>query len=93
MKILHIWSTAGVAGTIAKYMDQIYETDSLVLTRAKHDPFDCANDKVKALNCGVMEFYLQTSVKSIKFDIIHIHSVDKIVPWLKRINSKKPIYG
>ena len=37
MKVLHIWNTSGVASIIAKFMDKLFDTKSLVVHRKAFD--------------------------------------------------------
>lgn len=39
MRILHVWNTAGVASVIAKFMDRLLGTKSLVVHRRAFDLF------------------------------------------------------
>jgi len=89
-KVLHIWNTAGVASIIGKYMDRIYGTKSYVIMRRSFDKFglttygDCFNDSAKF-------FLLRSLYKAKDFSLIHIHSLDKLVPIIKFLYPKKPV--
>lgn len=89
MRILHIWNTAGVASILAKFMDRLYNTRSLVITRKLFDPFGVTTYG-ETWNCGALLFKVKTLIKARRFDIIHVHAVDRIVPRLKAL-YKKPI--
>lgn len=90
MRILHIWNTAGVGSIIAKYMDKLLGTESLVIHRLAFDPYGVTTYG-ELWNCGPKTFVLKALLKARKFDITHIHYFDKIVPYLKSLYSKKPI--
>jgi glycosyltransferase involved in cell wall biosynthesis len=87
VKILHIWNTAGVPSVIAKTMDQLYETESFVLTRRKftslHETYG------KATTGGRRTFYLQLMYHILKdYDLYHVHDVDQRVPLIKSLSNK-----
>ncbi|MEM2621222.1 MAG: hypothetical protein QXN22_08190 [Thermofilaceae archaeon] len=90
MRILHIWNTAGVASIIAKYMDRLFGTKSLVIHRAAFDPYGFTTYG-ELWNCGAKSFALRSLLKARNFDIIHVHYFDKIVPYLKLLYPDKPI--
>ena len=89
MKVLHIWNTAGVASIIAKYMDKIYGTKSWVIMRKRYDKFgittygECWNYRAKI-------FKWRALWEARKYDIIHVHAFDEIVPDLK-VLYRKPV--
>ena len=90
MKILHIWDQAGVACVLAKHQRKLGH-DVSVVKRAGYDPF------------GIFEFYgeplLEVDGKSFikkaigqarNYDIVHVHSLYKIIPELRsRYPEKK----
>lgn len=82
MKILHIWNTAGVASIIAKFMDRIYGTESRVVTRKAFDPYGLTVYG-EAWNCGKTVFVLKSLEKALRTNIVHVHGVDKIIPYVK----------
>lgn len=90
MKILHVWNTAGVASTIAKFMDRIYGTRSTILYRRVFDKFG-HTVYGELLDCGAKEFVFRTLLRSLRYDIIHIHSLDNLVLLFKMFNAGKPI--
>jgi len=90
MSILHIWNTAGVASVIAKYMDRLFGTRSLVVHRRAFDPFS-STTYGELWDCGAKLFALRCLLLARKFDIVHIHSLDKLVPYLKLLYPGKPI--
>lgn len=90
MKILHIWNTAGVASIIAKYMDRLFYTESLVVHRRAFDSYGFTTYG-ELWNCGAKLFALRCLLLARKFDIVHVHSFDKLVPYLKLLYPTKPI--
>ncbi|MEM2570083.1 MAG: hypothetical protein QXT67_09145 [Candidatus Bathyarchaeia archaeon] len=90
MRILHIWNTAGVASVIAKFMDRLFGTKSLVVHRRAFDPFGVTTYG-ELWDCGAKTFALKCLILARKFDIIHIHSIDKLIPYLKFLYPNKPI--
>ncbi len=88
MRVLNIWDTAGVASTLAKYIHKLYNVETKVITRANANPFnipvygDMHNGSAK-------RFVLKSILLARKYDIIHIHDLDIVIPILKLY--RKPI--
>jgi len=87
LKVLHIWNTAGVGSIIAKYMDKIYGTESWVIMRKSFDRFGFTTYG-EYCNHNAYFFALKALLKAAKYDIIHVHAFDRIVPFLKSIYNK-----
>ncbi len=90
MRILHVHNVAGVSSLLAKYMDHQFGSQSLVITRRVLDRYGLTDYGV-ALDCGANEFALRCLIKARRFDIIHVHDFDKIIPYLKFFYRTKPI--
>jgi glycosyltransferase involved in cell wall biosynthesis len=90
VKILHIGNTAGVGSVIAKYMDRLFGTDSLVVARRVSDPVGFTTYG-ELWNTGSKMFTLRCLLIARKFDVVHVHYFDKIIPYLKLLYSKKPV--
>jgi len=90
MKILHVWNTAGVGSVIAKYMDRLFGTQSSVVYRRVFDPYGLTTYG-ELWDCGAKMFVLRCLLKARRFDIVHVHSLDKIVPLLKMLYPEKSI--
>ncbi len=91
MNILHVWDQAGVACVLAKYQRRSGHNVS-ILKRNGYDPFH------------IFEFYKEplydlTGKKFIKFvideskkyDVIHVHSIYRIIPELRKKYKDKII--
>lgn len=89
-RILHVWNTAGVASVIAKFTDREFGTRSTVITRR-------AADRVgltiygRAYSDGPTVFFARALLAARSADIVHVHSLDRIVPWLKGLYGRKPV--
>lgn len=93
MKILHVWNTAGVPQTIAKFQKKLGH-DVVVISRKQADKFGIgktAPEIVKLSSLSPKLFVLKVLLISRSYDVIHVHSLDKIVPLLKRIYPKKKV--
>ena len=86
-KILHVWNTAGVGSVIAKFTDREFGTQSLVITRKAADRVGLTTYG-RTYPDGAAAFFLRALWSSGAFDVIHVHSLDRVVPWLKRLRSK-----
>jgi hypothetical protein len=90
MKVLHIWNTAGIGSIIAKYMDRLFGTKSLVVHRRVFDPYGFTTYG-ELWDCGAKMFALKCLWLARKFDIVHVHSFDKLILFLKFLYPKKPV--
>jgi hypothetical protein len=89
-RILHIWNTAGVPSILAKFMDRNFSTQSWVITRKAFDPWGLTVFG-ETLNMGGSQFVLHALRRIHKYNLVHIHSLDKLVPWVKRLYPKKSV--
>jgi|Deesub1362B_J571_1020462.scaffolds.fasta_scaffold07581_2 hypothetical protein len=90
MRVLHIWNTAGVASTLAKWQKKLFGWDTWVVTRKNFDKFGLTIYG-ETWNTLAKVFKAKILLLSRKYDIIHVHSLDEIVPLLKKIYRKKPV--
>jgi len=90
MKVLHVWNTAGVGSIIAKTMDKLYGSESWVVMRKKFDPFGVTTYG-ECWDYNGKIFVLKALLKTRKYDLIHVHSLDRIIPFLKFLYPKKII--
>lgn len=89
-RILHVWNTAGVASVIAKFTDRGFGTESTVITRKAADRVGLTTYGT-AYGDGAAMFFARALVMARRADLVHVHSLDKIVPWLKRLYGKPVI--
>jgi len=71
-------------------MDKLFDTKSLVVHRKAFDRFGVTTYG-ELWGCGAKMFALRCLLLARKFDILHVHSFDKIVPFLKLFYPRKPI--
>lgn len=90
LKILHIWNTAGVASILAKFQHRILDWDTNVLAMKKFDPYGLTTYG-EVIRGSKYLFLTKVIIESRKYDILHIHDFDRIVPILKRIYPKKKV--
>ena len=90
LRILHIWNTAGCASIIAKFMDRLFPTKSWVVTRSKSDSWGLTIYG-ETLKSSAKVFTLRVLLRARNYDLIQVHAVDKLVPWMKRLYPKKPV--
>jgi len=86
-RILHVWNTAGVASVIAKFTDNQYGTSSTVITRKAADRVALTTYGT-AYPDGAVRFFARALWMARSADLVHVHSLDRVVPWLKRLYSK-----
>jgi len=86
-KILHVWNTAGVASVIAKFVDRGYGTQSTVITRAAADRVGLTTYGT-AYPDGPARFFVRAVSMARGADLVHVHSLDRVVPWIKRLYGK-----
>ena len=86
-RILHVWNTAGVASVIAKFSDRDFGTSSTVITRRAADRVGLTTFGT-VYDDGPARFFIRALRQSGRADLVHVHSLDRIVPWVKRIYGK-----
>jgi glycosyltransferase involved in cell wall biosynthesis len=89
-KILHIWNTAGVASVVAKFCDRGFGTVSTVITRKAADKVGLTTYG-RAYADGPARFFARALTMARSADVVHVHSLDRIVPWVRRIYGGKPL--
>lgn len=87
LKVLHIWNTAGVASVIAKFTDSQFGTSSTVITRKAADRAGLTTYGT-AYPDGAARFFARALWMARSADIVHVHSLDRVVPWVRRLHSK-----
>ena len=93
MRILHVWSLAGIAAILAKYQRKMGH-EVKVMVRKGYDPFGIeAHYGVKGTHSLLPprgKRFLKDAVKTAKnYDVIHVHHVYEIVPAMKRAYPDK----
>ena len=91
MKILHVWNVSGVSSVIAKHMDRNCGTQSQVVMRKAFDKFNFTATYGESWDVGARTFVFKALIEARKYDLIHVHSLDKIVPPLKNLYRSKPV--
>lgn len=86
-EVLHIWNTAGVASVIAKFTDSGFGTRSTVITRKAADRVGLTSYGT-AYGDGAATFFARALIMARRADVVHVHSLDRIVPWLKAVYGK-----
>ena len=86
-KVLHIWNTAGVASVIAKFTDRLFGTESLVITRKEADRVGLTTYG-RTYADGAAVFFSRALLMARRADVVHVHSLDRFVPWLKTLYGK-----
>jgi len=82
MRILHVWCQSGVASILAKYQRRLGHA-SVVIKRRGYDKYGI--DKYYSVNLfrgSSPKFYLHIIKIQRHFDVIHIHSLWKLLPFI-----------
>jgi hypothetical protein len=90
VRVLHVWNTGGAASVIAKFNDRLCGTESTVITRRAADPVGLTTYG-RTFDDGPARFFLRAITMSRRADIVQVHSLDRLVPWLKRLYPSKPV--
>jgi len=94
MKILHVCDIASVGKIICHELDKLYGVDCNVLTRKELDVFKFGAYywHVTTYTTGRVRRFALTMLKhALKCDIIHVHTWDKCLPYLRKTFPKKKI--
>jgi hypothetical protein len=87
LKVLHIWDVSNVASIVARTMDMIYGTKSTVIVRKAFTFYDFPVYG-KVIDSGPTIYAIRCMLEARKYDLIHVHNFDKIVPYLKLVYGK-----
>jgi len=90
IRVLHVWNTGGAASVIAKFSDRLYGTESTVIARKAADPVGLTTYG-RTYGDGAARFFLRALTMSGSADIVQVHSLDRLIPWVKRIHPGKPV--
>lgn len=90
MKILHIWSCAGVSSLIAKYMDLRHDTISDVIITEKWDKLGLNDYRTKKIRSKPF-FGLRGLLMAKNYDLVHVHYHSIFIPFLKILYNKPVI--
>ncbi len=88
MKVLHIWNTAGVASTLALYQNKLLKWDTWVITRSDADKFGHTIFG-ETCRCSPAEFIVKAIKMARQYDVIHVHSLDRLIKTLKILYKDK----
>lgn len=86
-RVLHIWNTAGVGSVIAKFADRDFGTRSTVITRRAADRVGLTSYGT-SYDDGPARFFLRALRAAGSADVVHVHSLDRVVPWVRRLYGK-----
>ena len=91
MNILHVWDQAGVSCVLSKFQRKIGHKVS-ILKRNGYDPFNFFSFYNEPLyDLDGKKFINFVIDESKKFDVIHVHSLYKIVPSIRKKYKNKII--
>jgi glycosyltransferase involved in cell wall biosynthesis len=71
-------------------MDRLCGTESDVMARAVFDQVGLTTYG-KTYKDGPFVFLARSFLAARKYDLVHVHSLDRLVPWLDRFYRKKPL--
>ena len=84
MRILHVWNQSGVASILAKYQRKLGHTVEVV-KRDGFDPYGIEQFYGTTIyRGGALGFYRYILKKARSYDVIHIHSLWKIAPLIRK---------
>jgi len=84
MKILHVWNQAGVASILAKYQNKL-GCEAHVIKRVGYDKYGIEKYYgTNEVNCSPRNFYSYLKKITRAYDIIHLHSQVKALPFLPK---------
>lgn len=89
-RILHVWNIASVASILAKFMDRFAPTQSWVIARSISDRYGTTTYG-ENLDFGPRRFTVEVLWRARKYDLIHVHAFDRLIPWLERLYPRKPV--
>jgi hypothetical protein len=91
MRVLHVWNPAAVPRILSKYLRIKVLSDVIMRTPFDRFGFEKAYpENTTCYDISNIKFYFRALKKSKNYDIIHVHSLDKIVPLIKAY-TRKPV--
>ena len=90
IKVLHVWNTAGIASTLALYQNRLLGWDAWVITRSDADKFGHTIFG-ETCRCRPAEFIVKAIKMARRYDVIHVHSLDRLVGPLKMLYKDKMV--
>jgi len=90
MRVLHVWNVAGVSSVLSKYLRQ-KGVISDVITRRVFDRSGFEgiySNFTTSYDVSASRFYMTAVKKAAEYDVIHIHSLDKLTPLMKMRRGK-----
>jgi len=93
IKILHIWNVAGVSNTLS-FEQRKLNVQSDIISRIDLDLYHFHKIHPEcfiSLPRSFLQFYAKTLFLARKYDILHIHWYDWIIPYLRFLYNKKII--
>jgi hypothetical protein len=91
LRILHVWDQAGVACILARHHRRLGH-EVRILKRAGYDPFGISQFYGEPLvDIDGKEFLKLAAKEASKYDVVHVHSLYKIVPDLRKKYRDKKI--
>jgi Glycosyltransferase Family 4 len=91
MKILHVWDQAGVACILAKHHRRNGH-EVKIIKRVGYDPFGTSKFYGEPLlDLDGKAFLKFVTRESVNYDVIHVHSLYKIIPELRKKSTDKKL--
>jgi len=88
--VLHVWNTAGVACTLAKWANKLYGAHTDVYAMKKHDRFGhLTYGKPRVENDARFRYFVIQVIPN--FDIVHLHEFDAFANKIRKIYPRKPL--
>ena len=88
--VLHVWNTAGVASTLAKWANKLYGAHTNVYALEGHNRFGHLTYGELCLENDARFRYF-TIQKISDFDIVHLHEFDAFANKIKKCHPEKPL--
>jgi len=86
--VLHVWNTAGVACTLAKWTNKLYGAHTEVYAMEKHNRF---GHLTYGEPCPNEHFQYRVIQNIPNFDIVHLHEFDAFANKIKKFYPEKPL--
>jgi len=88
--VLHIWNTAGVACTLAKWTNKVYGAHTDVYAMERHNRFGHFTYGELCLENDA-RFRYYAIQKMLNFDIVHLHEFDAFASKIRKCYPEKPL--
>jgi len=90
MRVLHIWDPAFIASTLCRELKKAFNVDYRIIFRHSESPWGSFDD-ITYWDYPKYILGMRLLLETRKYDLIHLHSKDEFLPYVKKLFPNKPV--